>query len=77
MSKLNVILRRVLNIPEDKLRNETGPGDIENWDSLGHLHLVHALEEEFGIEFDMQQIEYMQTIEKIRNTLNKAGVENF
>lgn len=77
MSKLNVILRRVLNIPEDKLKNETGPSDIENWDSLGHLHLVHALEEEFGIEFDMQQIEYMQTIEKIQNTLIKAGVKNF
>jgi acyl carrier protein len=30
--------------------------DVENWDSLRHLIFISALEQEFGIEFDMDAI---------------------
>jgi len=39
-----------------KLSAEAVPPDasadtLENWDSLGHLNLVLALEQEFGVQF--------------------------
>lgn len=77
MSKLDAILIKVLRIPQDKLINETGPSEVENWDSLGHLHLINAIEKEFNVEFDMIQIEAMQTIGQIKDILTKVGVKHF
>jgi acyl carrier protein len=31
---------------------QTVPDDVEGWDSLGHIRLVHALEQEFACLFD-------------------------
>ena len=28
--------------------DETGPGDLKGWDSLGHVVLMSAIQEEFG-----------------------------
>ena len=41
------------------------PGVIERWDSLGHMNLVMALEEEFGIRFQDNQIEQLISIDFI------------
>ncbi|MCU1646747.1 MAG: hypothetical protein JWN03_7022 [Nocardia sp.] len=30
----------------------TVPADVESWDSLGHIRLVHALEREFDCRLD-------------------------
>lgn len=30
------------------LRDETGPGDLKGWDSLGHVALMAAIQDEFG-----------------------------
>jgi acyl carrier protein len=34
----------------------TVAADVEKWDSLRHLIFISALEQEFGIEFDMDAI---------------------
>lgn len=36
--------------------------DVPGWDSLQHLSLVLALEEEFGIMYSPEQIEAMRTV---------------
>lgn len=30
---------------------DTCPGDLEEWDSLGHIHLAHAIEHTLGRKF--------------------------
>lgn len=77
MANLQDIFHRVLKIQHDEYRDELGPEDVDGWDSLGHLHLVSALEEEYGIEFDMRQIESMQTVGKIKDVLKQVGVIHF
>ena len=40
--------------------NETSsPDTIPQWDSIGHLNLVTAIEEEFGIKIEDEQITQM------------------
>ena len=46
----------VLNIDVSLINNESSPDNIENWDSLKHMNLIVALEEEFEIEFDDEEI---------------------
>jgi acyl carrier protein len=49
--------------------------DIPNWDSVGHMQLVAALEETFGIMFDTEDIIDFSSFEKGKEILKKYGVE--
>jgi acyl carrier protein len=49
-------LSSLLNVPADQLNRESSRDSIQEWDSLKHMHLIMALEEEFGIEFDDREV---------------------
>lgn len=49
-------LSSLLNVPPDQLNRESSRDSIQEWDSLKHMHLIMALEEEFGIEFDDREV---------------------
>ena len=40
------------------------------WDSLGHMNLCAALEEEFGIAFDTDQVVGMTNYEAVLNAVS-------
>ena len=48
---------------------------IEQWDSVGHMTLVAAIEDEFGIEMDTDDIIDMSSFEKAKEIVAKYGVE--
>jgi len=54
--RIKKVMSDVLNIDVSLINNETSPDNIENWDSLKHMNLIVALEEEFEIEFDDEEI---------------------
>jgi acyl carrier protein len=41
------------------------PEDVQGWDSLGHLRLVTALQEQFGFEFEVNEVMDMDSVQKI------------
>ena len=47
--QLKSVLATVLGIPADAISDETSMDTVESWDSIKHMNLVLALEEEFGI----------------------------
>jgi len=63
------VFERVRNIAADVLRvsagnltPESSNETIENWDSVQHLNLVLALEQEFSVQFDPEEIDEMNSI---------------
>lgn len=52
----------LLNVPSEALRDESSREALEEWDSLKHMHLVLALEEEFGIEFADDEVSGLATV---------------
>ena len=54
--RVKKVMSDVLNIDIESINNESSPDNIENWDSLKHMNLVIALEEEFKVEFDDEEI---------------------
>ena len=54
--RIKKVMSDVLNIDVSLINNESSPDNIENWDSLKHMNLVIALEEEFKVEFDDEEI---------------------
>ncbi len=53
---------------------ETTPVQVPNWDSLGHVRLVTAMQKEFGVEFDVAEIMQMEDVSKILDILKLRGL---
>ncbi len=59
--RLNAVFQDVFDDEELTVSDETTAADVEGWDSLIHITLIDAVEEEFDISFDMK------TIVKLKN----------
>jgi len=51
--RLKKVFCEVLHISADVYNEELSAGDIQEWDSLGHVNLLQAVEDEFNIAFDV------------------------
>ncbi len=60
--RLNNVFREVFDDDEITVNDETTSADIEDWDSLEHINLVSAVEQEFGIKFTMGQVVTMKNV---------------
>ena len=49
--------------------------DIEQWDSLGHMSMIGALEDEFDIMFEMDDIIDFSSFIKGKETIAKYGID--
>ena len=54
---------------EDRIEDTASVDTIENWDSLRHINLIVALEEEFGVRFNEEDIPDMTNFRTIRSVL--------
>ena len=49
-------------IDEYQLTLETVASDIEEWDSMAHINLIKALEDEFKIKFNLGELAQAENI---------------
>ena len=63
--KLKEIIADTFDIDEDEITNELTSDSVERWDSLNHLRLVTALEDEFEIKLTMEEVNTMVDYPKI------------
>ena len=54
--KMNEIFRNVFDDEDIFLQDETNAEDIDDWDSLEQINLIVAIENEFGMMFDMAEV---------------------
>ncbi len=59
------VVSSVLGIAEEEVTEATGPETVEAWDSLQHMNLILALEEELEIQFSDDDIVQMLDVAKI------------
>lgn len=74
LEKYNNVFMENLQITEDQLVGLQYQG-VELWDSVGHMSLVAALEDEFDIMIDTDDIIDLSSFEKGKEILAKYGVE--
>jgi acyl carrier protein len=70
IERVRNIAADVLNTPPQQITSQSSPETIAGWDSVQHLNLILALEEEFGIQFEPEEIEQMGSIERILAVLD-------
>lgn len=60
--KLNEVFRDVFDDESIVVNETTTSADIEDWDSLEHINLLAAVEQEFGMKFSMGQVVTMKNV---------------
>ena len=47
---------RVLRVPQESVTENSMMGDIPQWDSLNHMTVILAVEREFNLVFDLDDV---------------------
>lgn len=68
-------VERALRLPAGRYRDELKLGDVAEWDSLGHLDLVIALEQAFGVSFPTALIPQLDSLVVIRQEIMRLSPE--
>ena len=65
------VMARVFGVAAASIGDNASPGDIEQWDSLRHMNLVLALEDEFNVRFPDDQVEQLISFPLIELSLRE------
>ncbi|OQW93748.1 MAG: hypothetical protein BWK79_09505 [Beggiatoa sp. IS2] len=76
VDRLIELFSEVLDIPPERLNNESSPDNIKEWDSLAAMNLVALIEDTFAIELTTPEIMKMRTIGIVRKVLRDKGVKD-
>jgi acyl carrier protein len=57
--QIKQILADILDMPLEDIGDDTSMENTARWDSLNHINLVAALEQELDVSFDIDEIESM------------------
>ncbi len=72
--RIKAVIARIMGVAPDTIGDDASPANVEKWDSLRHLKLMLALEEEFNVELSEEQIVGMTDYAQIASTLKGASV---
>jgi acyl carrier protein len=72
--KLCSIVSAVLGIPEEQVTDGLSSDHVETWDSLNHINLIGALEQEFGLALPTSNLGDFMSVRQLRMLLADHGV---
>lgn len=71
-ARLNGVFRDVFDNDGIEVRENTTAADVEGWDSLSHIMLLAAVEDEFGIKFDMKAVQGLKDVGAMADIIEKS-----
>lgn len=60
--KLTAVFQDIFDDGDITIGENTSAADIEDWDSLTHIMLLSAVEDKFGIKFDMKAVQGLKNV---------------
>ena len=75
VKKYSEIFKTSLNIDADKVNENLQYNTIDEWDSIGHMTLMAALEEEYKISLETDDIVDFSSYKKGIKILKKYNIE--
>jgi acyl carrier protein len=61
-NRLTDIFRMVFEDEDLQLTASTMAADVDGWDSVAHISLIFAVEEEFGFQFSSSELDTIQNV---------------
>ena len=72
--KLQQTIGATLKLPPAKITATTRDQDLPAWDSLGQVNLIMALEQEFGVQVEIEEFGELNSVPAILVYLGKPGI---
>jgi acyl carrier protein len=73
-NKLISLIAEVLRVPPGEIRDELDMEQTSTWDSLSHMQLIAAIEDEFSVELTADEIVAMRSVGQIKGVLRSKTV---
>ena len=74
-NKLLAIFAKAMDIEIDKVNIDTSSDDLPDWDSLGHLTFLSALDEETnGRTTEISDLTNATSLKEVQEILNKNNI---
>ena len=73
--RINSVFRDFFDDDEIEVDAETTADDIEDWDSLNHITLMSAIEDEFGVRFTMGEVSGMMNVGEMAQIIEARGTK--
>ena len=73
MTRLTEIFRDVFDDNSIVINENTTSNDIDEWDSIEHINLIGAVEEEFKLRFKMKEIAGMKNVGEMIDIICERG----
>lgn len=70
---LEDLLAELLHIPASSITDDLTMKHVAAWDSLKHMEVVAALEQQFGLQFTFDEIVAFQSVGEIKRVLRARG----
>jgi len=62
LDRVRRIASELFDVPISQLNADSSPANVESWDSVQHLNLVLEMEQTFGVHFEPEEMEQMQSL---------------
>lgn len=72
-TRLDDVFQDVFDDDTIHVNEDTTADDIEDWDSLEHITLIDAVEEEFGMKFKMSEVSTMKNVGEMARIIAKRA----
>ena len=69
-NRLQNIFRDVFGQDNLEITDLSSPDNIDEWDSLTHITILEAVQDEFGVSFSLDEMIEMVDVEKIINAIS-------
>ena len=73
-TNLEGLLAELLQIPVAQVTPDLTMKDLDVWDSLKHMEVIAALEQQFELQFTFDEIVSMRSVRDIKRVLSNKGV---
>lgn len=70
-TQVKEIIARVLNVDMGVITDNLSSGDIPQWDSVGNLAIISTIEQELNIEFPLEDLFDLTSVQSIVDEVNK------
>lgn len=70
--RLKEIMSRLFEVPLDKIPDDAAINALKGWDSLGHISLMMAVEQEFGVALTTEAMQQALTLPALEDFVSQA-----